>query len=380
HMFIHAEGTGSDAAIQDNSLTAIVRIGSDFQGNYYEIRVPLKKTNWGERDSLRVWPEANNLDFDLQELNRLKSRRNQQGWSTSQYYSEVMPDGRRFAVIGNPNLGEVKGMLLSVENTNLPNACAEVWFNELRFSHLDEKGGWAALGRVDIKLADLGSLTFAGTARSRGFGTLEQRVNERSREDLYTFDISANIDAGKLLPKQLGIQIPVYAGVSRITSTPEYDPYDLDIKLKVKLDYTQGRSAKDSIRNNAQDITTIKTVNFTNVKKVKTDGKQPKIWSVTNFDLNYSYMETQQHNPLIENYEMRRTRGALGYNYAPQPKFLEPFKSIKSKSKWLTLIKDLNFNYVPSQLSFRADIFRQFGATRPRNVGGGPYKIPETYD
>ncbi len=380
HMFIHAEGTGSDMAIQDNSLTAIVRIGSDFQGNYYEIRVPLKKTNWGERDSLRVWPEANNLDFDLQELNRLKSRRNQQGWSTSQYYSEVMPDGRRFAVIGNPNLGEVKGMLLSVENTNLPNACAEVWFNELRFSHLDEKGGWAALGRVDIKLADLGSLTFAGTARSRGFGTLEQRVNERSREDLYTFDISANIDAGRLLPKQLGIQIPVYAGISRITSTPEYDPYDLDIKLKDKLDYTQGRDAKDSIRNNAQDITTIKTVNFTNVKKVKTDGKQPKIWSVTNFDLNYSYMETKQHNPLIENYEMRRTRGALGYNYAPQPKFLEPFRNMKSKSKWLTLIKDLNFNYVPSQLSFRADIFRQFGATRPRNVGGGPYKIPETYD
>ena len=380
-MFIHAEGTGSDAAIQDNSLTAIVRIGNDFQGNYYEIRIPLKKTNWGETDSLRIWPEANNLDFDLQELTSLKSRRNQQAVPSSQYYSEVLSDGKRYAVIGNPNLGEVKGMLLSVENTNLPTACAEVWFNELRFSNLDEKGGWAALGRVDIKLADLGSITLAGTARSRGFGTLEQRVNERSREDLYTFDLSANIDAGKLLPKQLGIQIPVYAGISRITSTPEYDPYDLDIKLEDKLDYASSGTAKDSIRRNAQDITTIKTLNFTNVKKIKTDGKQPKIWSATNFDLNYSYLETQQQNPLIENYEMRRTRGALGYNYAPQPKYLEPFKRlIKSKSKWLALVKDINFNYVPSQLSFKADIFRQFGATRPRNVGGGPYKIPETYD
>jgi cell surface protein SprA len=75
-------------------------------------------------------------------------------------------------------------MMLAVENTNLPTACAEVWFNELRFSHLDEKGGWAALGRVDIKLADLGNITMAGTARSKGFGTLEQKVNERSREDL----------------------------------------------------------------------------------------------------------------------------------------------------------------------------------------------------
>ena len=68
-----------------------------------------------------------------------------------------------------------------------------------------------------------------------GLEHLEQRVNERSREDVYTFDVSANIDAGKLLPKQWGFQIPVYAGVSKIASTPEYDPYDLDIKLKDKL-------------------------------------------------------------------------------------------------------------------------------------------------
>ena len=32
------------------------------------------------------------------------------------------------------------------------------------------------------------------------------------------------------------------------------------------------------------------------------------------------------------------------------------------------------------KLSFKADVFRQFGATRVRNVGGGPYKIPETYN
>lgn len=380
-MFIHAEGRGSNNAINDNDLTAVIRIGNDFQGNYYEVRIPLKKTNWGETDSLRIWPEANNLDLDLTELPKLKMRRNNSA-SPSQYYSETLPDGRSYAIIGNPNLGEVRGMLLAVENDNPDNgnACAEVWFNELRFSNLDEKGGWAALGRVDMKLADLGTLTMAGTARSKGFGTLEQRVNERSRDDVYTFDLSANIDAGKLLPKQLGLQIPVYAGISRISMRPEYDPYDLDIKLDDKLKAADPKD-KDSILNDAQDLTTIKTLNFTNVKKLKLDGKRPKIWSLSNIDLNYSYIETKQHNPLIENYELRRTRGAIGYNYAPQPRYLEPFKRlIKSNSKWFSLIKDFNFNYVPSQLSFRADIFRQFGATRSRNVGGGPYKIPETYD
>ncbi|MCG2614169.1 cell surface protein SprA [Terrimonas sp. NA20] len=379
-MFIHAEARQFDNMITDGSLTAVVRFGSDLQGNYYEVRVPLKKTPWFTNDSLSVWPEENNLDFDLQELTRMKLRRNQSGAAPSAYYSERLANGRVYAMIGNPNLGEVRSMLLSVENSTKNPISAEVWFNELRFSNLDEKGGWAATGRVDLKLADLGSITLAGTARSRGFGTLEQRVNERSREDMYTFDVSANIDAGKLLPRKLGIQIPVYAGISRIAMTPEYDPYDLDIKLRDKLDAAPSKEFRDSIKNDAQDITTIKTLNFTNVKKLKVDGKRPKIWSLTNLDFSYSYIHTQQHNPLIENYEMKRERGVIGYNYAPQAKYVEPFKFIKSKSKWLALVRDFNFNYVPTQLSFRADIFRQFGATRPRNVGGGPYKIPETYD
>jgi cell surface protein SprA len=379
-MFIHAEGRNADDAILDYSLTAVVRIGNDFQGNYYEVRIPLKKTRWGTTDSLLIWPEENNLDFDLQELTKLKMRRNRLG-TGALYYKETLPNGRAYAVMGNPNLGEVQGMMMAIENTSTEVACAEVWFNELRLSHLDENGGAAALARMDIKLADLGGITVAGTMRTHGFGTLEQRVNERSREDVYTFDISANIDGGKLFPKKFGLQIPIYAGFSGIYSTPEYDALDKDIRLADKLNETSSKTDRDSIREQSQDVTTIKTINFTNVRKLKTDGKKPMPWSFTNLDFNYSYIITERHNPLIENDELRKTRAAVGYNYAPQPKYMEPFKKmIKSKSKWLTIFKDFNFNLIPSQLSFRADVFRQFGATRLRNIGGGPYKIPETYN
>lgn len=379
-MFVHAESVQNQQEIHDGQLYAVIRIGNDFSGNYYEIKYPLKITPFGEMDSLKIWPAENNLDFDLDDLIKLKSKRNKLGIPTSNYYFETQPNGRRYAIIGNPNLGEVRGILLAVENPFFEALCTEVWFNELRLSQLDESGGWAALARADIKLADLGTLTFSGTARSNGWGTLEQKVNERSREDVYTFDVSTNIEAGKLLPKKLGLQIPVYAGISRSSSTPEYDPYDLDIKLKQKLKDADPK-VRDSIRNDAQDITTIKTVNLTNVKKLNTSGKRPKFWSVSNFDFNYSYIQTLSHNPLIEKDEMRRTRGAIGYTYAPAAKFLEPFKKlIKSRSPWLALIKDFNIGYLPSQISFKADVFRQFGATQLRNVGGGPYKIPETYN
>jgi len=380
-MFIHAESVQSQIPIQDGQMNAVIRIGNDFAGNYYEIKIPLKITNFGVTDSARIWPQENYLDFDLEDLIDLKKKRNQLGIPSSRYYKETLPNGKSYAILGNPNLGEVRGMLMGVENIGLESLCTEVWFNELRFSHLDEKGGWAAKARLDFKLADLGTLSLSGTARSNGFGTLEQGVNERSREDFYTIDASTSIDAGKLLPKKLGIQIPVYAGISKTISTPEYDPYDLDITLKDKLKATPDKNEKDSIRNNAQDVTTIKTINFTNVRKLKTDGKRPKPWSVSNFDFNYSYIQTISQNPLIARDELRRTRGSIGYSYNPQTRPFEPFKKIiKSKSKWLDLIRDINFYYAPSQVSIKADVFRQFGATQVRNIGGGPYKIPETFN
>ncbi len=382
-MFIHAESRGFGGAdvLRDNDLSAVIRIGSDLQGNYYEVKIPLKKTPFGATDSLAIWPELNNLDFDLNILTKLKMSRNSSGANASLYYKEVDANtGRSYAIIGNPNLGEVRSMLMAVENTQLETACAEVWFNELRFSNLDEDGGWAATGRVDITLADLGRITVSGSARSAGFGTLEQRVNERSREDVYNIDVAANIDAGKLLPKSALLQIPVYAGYSRMVSTPEYDPFDLDIKYRDKL-RAASAADRDSIKAQAQDVTTIKTLNFTNVKKMLKSGKKPQLWSLSNFDVSYSYINTTRYNPLIEHEELERTRAALGYNYMIQPKFVEPFKRlIKSNSKWLTFIKEFNFNYLPSQLSFKADVYRQFGAIRPRNIGGGKYKIPETYD
>ncbi|TAL45024.1 MAG: cell surface protein SprA [Chitinophagaceae bacterium] len=377
-MFIHAEEIFQNS-MNDGDLNAVVRIGNDFVSNYYEIKIPLKLTSWGSTDSLTIWPVENNLDFDLQILTALKSRRNKGGFSPSQYYSEQIGN-KRFAIIGNPNLGEVRGMLLGVENANIDLASAEIWYNELRLSKLDEKGGWAAVGRIDLTLADLGAISISGTARSKGFGTLEQRVNERSREDFYQFDVSTNIDAGKLLPKKANIQIPVYAGINKTSSSPEYDPYDLDVKLKDKLRVANS-NAKDSIKKDALDVTTIKTITLTNVKKNRTGNKKPQPWDISNLDLNYSYTKTQKHNPLIESDEVRRTRGAVGYNFALQPKFVEPFKTlVKSKSKWLSFVKDFNFNYKPSQITVKADVFRQFGAVRPKNVGAGPYKIPETYD
>ncbi|MCC7379505.1 MAG: cell surface protein SprA [Chitinophagaceae bacterium] len=273
--------------------------------------------------------------------------------------------------------------MIGVENTNATSACGEVWVNELRLSSIDEKGGWAALGRLDLNLADLGTISVSANTHSSGFGTLEQRVNDRYRDNFYQFSVSTNLELGKLLPAKAAISIPVFASYDQQVSTPEYDPYDLDIKLKDKLRDASG-DAKDSIKNNAIDFTSTTTINFTNVRKNRTSTKAPKIYDISNFDFSYSYLKIKNHTPLIESNEITRHRYGLGYNFSPQPKYIEPFKKLKfftkRKTHWFDLVKDFNFNLIPSQLSFRADVNRQFGAIRPRSIGTSKYQIPETYD
>ena len=391
-MFIHAENNvKTPNSIKDRDLNAVIRIGTDFVSNYYEIRIPLYLTPLSAGVSLSansdeyndtLWRAINSLNIDLTVLPKLKQERNLGGIPTT-IFRRAQGNGQTYSILGDPNLGEIRGILIGVENANNSSACGEVWVNELRLNSINEKGGWAAMSRIDMNLADLGTITGSVTKHTTGFGTLEQRVNERYRDDFTQFDVAANLELGKLLPKKAGISIPMFASYSQTMSKPEFDPYDLDIRLKDKLGVSPA-DKKDSINNAAIDFTSTKTLNFTNIRKNRTSDKKPKIYDISNVDLSYSYINVVAHNPLIENNEVTRHRGGLGYNFAPQPKYIEPFKKLKfftkRKKHWLDLVKDFNVNPVPSQLSFRADIHRQFGAIRPRSVGSDKYKIPETYD
>ncbi|HXL58330.1 MAG TPA: cell surface protein SprA, partial [Chitinophagaceae bacterium] len=185
----------------------------------------------------------------------------------------------------------------------------------------------------------------------------------------------------KLLPKKAGITIPVYAGINKTILTPEYDPYDLDVKYDYKLS-TAG-DKRDSIKNVAIDETTIKTINFTNVRFGQNATKQ-KLWNLSNFDFSYSFTQFEQTNPLILLNSVSKHRAGAGYTYTATAKYFEPFKRIiRNQSPWFALIRDFNLNPVPSLLSFRADINRQFGKFTPRIVNTYDNKVEKvdtTYD
>ena len=102
-----------------------------------------------------VWPLENELNLSLNDLVQLKLDRDKARQSYNTIYRSLQSNGHTYSVMGNPNLGEVRGILMAIENSsNIQNMNAEVWLNELRLSNLDERGSWAALGRMDVVLAD----------------------------------------------------------------------------------------------------------------------------------------------------------------------------------------------------------------------------------
>ena len=386
-MYIHAEsGPPPTTVIDNDSLVAVVRIGNDFINNFYEVRIPLKitppKGTYLQGECKAVWPDANKLDFDLDILRNLKISRNTSGSPLGNIYSQQVGN-RTFSIMGNPSLGEIRGILLGVYNP-IDDAAydGEVWFNELRLIGLNQKGGYAANVRVNINLADFGTINLAGSMHTIGFGNLEQRVNERYRDNFVQVDANTNLELGKLLPKKWGMQIPVNASYSNKTSSPLYDAYDKDLNLKEKLK-TLPSNQRDSVRNTAIDQVVIKSLTINNLKKNKTNGKKAKIYDISNLDASYGVVKTETKNPLVEQDDVTKHTAALSYTYSPTAKYWEPLKNVKGKlfkSKWFSIIKDFNLNPVPSLLSFRADVNRQFGVFRPRNVGIKGYSVPETYN
>lgn len=389
-MFIHAESVPDRPAVRDGDLYGFIRIGSDFVNNYYEYRIPLQITSQGENNADFIWPERNRMDITLEKLVALKNNRNNTNIQSFYPYEEIDDLGNTMIIIGNPNLGEVRNVMLGVRNpkkTDLtPNddgleKCAEVWFDELRLVDMNEEPGYAATMQANIQLADLGSVHVGASMHTIGYGNIDQKVNSRFRDDLMTYDINTNLNLGKLMPSKWNVQLPVYAAYTESSSKPEYDPYDLDVKLKDKLETYSGNEREEK-RKAAETFTSITSLNFSNIRILGNPEKQQKSypWQLKNFDLNYSYNKVFNRNPLVESDELTTQKMGLGYNYETRSKSYEPFKKmIKSKSKWLLFVKDFNINPLPKTIGFNTNMHKIFGETIVRNIDNDPYFIEPTY-
>lgn len=401
-MFIHLEAAqnttvANPGSLRDGDVHAVVRLGSDYIQNYYQYDIPLTVTpdNAGSNQD-KIWPAANNFVVALQTLKNAKLARNKAllagvPWPSTVVFSYADPANLKdtIRVLGNPDLSNIRVGMLGVRNPSSSGnsfddgapKSGQVWFDELRFTDFDESGGWAATARMNLKLADLANVTATGFHSTAGFGTLESRINELNKFAETSYDIAANVDMSKFFNPKLGLNLPVFMYYSHDRITPEYDPNNPDLKLKDEANSFSNRHQRDSVINAAIEVDTRKSINFSNIRKMRTNpAVKPHFWDIENFSLTYSFNENTQRNYLVQNYFAKTYKGIIDYNFQAHNKPFQPFKKWFT-SKWLVWLHDINLSPLPSAYNFRMDIDRFTAASTLRaNLGNSFFQAPTAYN
>lgn len=385
-MNVHAEQP-LNQNLKDGDLNLFFRVGTDYNNNYYEYEVPLKLTPKGVYQSTStddrtvVWPPDNEVNFRFSDISNTKDERNRTvGYyrnldSLSKPYSKSF-SGYTVTIVGNPNLGTVKSVMVGVRNPKTSDKlshCAEVWINELRLTDFNNAGGWAATAQMQAKLADLGMLSLAGTYMAPFWGSVESKINARSKETNINWDASSSINAGKFFPDKWKVTLPIFYNYGETRITPLFNPLDPDVRMSdVNSNPEIDPELKKRIRQQVQDYTRRRGLNFTNVRidGLKRKKAKPMPWDVSNFSFTYAFTETFKRNVNIDTNLTRLYRANIQYAYTIQnPYSFKPFTKVKAlDNKWLALVRDFNLQLMPNSFGVSLDGSRTYSALKNRDI------------
>ncbi|MCH4821946.1 cell surface protein SprA [Gramella lutea] len=386
-MFLHAESFVNKPPLKDGQLVAFVRMGTDFSDNFYQIEIPLSPTLFGATTPEEIWPEVNRLNLDLDLLQRIKTavlgdpslNSTELNFFTEELQSvdaeATYEMGRlRLGVKGNPSFGNIRLLMVGVKNgtrvDGVTDLCGEVWFNELRLSDLKNEGGWAGVLSMDSNLADFANLSATGRKSTVGFGAIGQGPNQRNLEDLEQYDFVTNLNMGQLLPKKWGVKVPVNYSRGEELITPKYDQEFLDVELDTRLENIQDSEERDRVEKQSQSYTKRQSVNVIGLRKERVGEKTPMPYDIENFAFSSSYNQIDHRDFEIEESIDQSVRMGGTYEFNFPDKTLEPLKNVPAldSSDYFAVLRDFNFNYLPSNINASSNIFRQYNEQKFRSL------------
>ena len=393
-LYIHAEAPEFEAnELKDNDLSLFVRLGSDYKSNYYEYEVPLTITPHGSYDgnstaaATTVWPQENMIDIPLTKFTDIKVKRNTlrnnnaEGVSNTAIYSEYDDETpkNRISIVGSPSVGQIKVMMIGVRNNSAAAKSATVWVNEMRLVGFNNKSGWAAQGNLNIKLSDIGSFAAQGKIETAGFGGLEDKLASRRSDDHYRYSLTGTVDFGRLFPKSFKVSLPTYYSYTEEVTSPLYSPFDTDLLLDDVLDSYNGES-RDSLKNIAEVHSVMRNFSVSNAK-LNIKSKMAMPYDPANFSFSFSHAKTNNSGSTVSWENKLNWKASISYNYASPIKTIKPFDKIKSKSKWLKILKEWGINPLPQTLAMNSDITRSYHELQRRDINAlaGGEDIPLTF-
>ncbi|WP_332022866.1 T9SS outer membrane translocon Sov/SprA, partial [Kaistella sp.] len=267
---------------------------------------------------------------------------------------------------GRPSLGNVTNIMLGVRNKTSVKKDVVLWVNEIRLSEIENKGGYAGNASVNFNLGDFALVNANASYSTIGFGGISQKPAERAQSTLSAFNVNTTVNVDKFLPEKVGMKIPVNYSYTQTIEDPKYNPLDNDVTFEEAPN-------KDQLKKVARTYTQQRSIGVVNMRKERMNpNKKPKFYDVENLSLTTVYNDDYYRDVYTKKNYRQYLRGYVDYNYNFKPWVLRPFNKLVSDTaksyKYLRFIKEVNFNPVPTRLSFRTEIDRNYNELEFRNI------------
>lgn len=416
-MFVHGEGYQ-----QRDDMELVVRMGTDLSNNYYEYRQPVTPSDPNfsfstkspkdiddatrREEAQQIWLyEENSMNLVLSALNQLKQRRNQLeevdftevltledvGLDPGQVLAES-PPGATIAIKGNPSLDRISEIGLGIRNpfdgttkrgnrlAATPSLSGQLWLNELRVSGFDNRNGWAAVAKAEVKLADFARFNANLERSTDGFGSLDSRLGDRRQYDRTAYELSSTVNMDKFIPSRFGWNIPVTLSTRKSTQTPRFLPNQGDIRLEdYKRSVESSTDLSEESKQNLIDSTVTASqtylesysINFSNISKQYSRSKFAQ-YTLDKTNLNYVYNTSHKRNPSYVFEDNWNYSGSINYNLnLTNVQLWQPFGGL-SDSKYGKWLSGLQLGYMPNSVKASTALNRSYDEKRPRTQPNQP--------
>jgi cell surface protein SprA len=370
-LFVHAHDPSNTITGIDEKTKFFIRFGSDATDNYYEYESSLKMTPTTATAPMEIWPIENEVDFDVQNFVDAKIRRDKSGVKITERTKDLtyQEPYKNIYIKGRPSLGNITTIMIGVRNSD-PRGASTItrvlWVNEIRLSEIENDGGYAGNASLNFNMGDLATVNANASYTSVGFGNIDSKPAERTQSTQSAFSINTAINVDKFLPEKTGVKIPLNYSYSQTIEDPKYNPLDTDVEFSKAPN-------KDQLKKVARTYTQQRSIGIVNMHKERVNpNKKPKFYDIENVSVTAVYNDDYYRDIYTKRNYRQYLRGYIDYNYTFKPWVIKPFNKMISdtakSTKYLRWVKEFNFNPIPTRISFRTEIDRNYNELEFRNV------------
>ncbi|WP_288374032.1 cell surface protein SprA [uncultured Chryseobacterium sp.] len=370
-LFVHAHDPLNRVIGMDEKTKFFIRFGSDATDNYYEYESSLNLTPTTATAPMEIWPLENEVNFDVQNFVDAKIRRDKSGVPITNRTMDpsFQEPFKNIYIKGRPSLGNITTIMIGVRNADVRGGTGitrVLWVNEIRLSEIENDGGYAGNASLNFNMGDLATVNATGSYTSVGFGNIDSKPAERTQSTQSSFSINTAVNLDKFLPEKTGVKIPLNYSYSQTIEDPKYNPLDTDVEFNKAPN-------KDQLKKIARTYTQQRSISIVNMHKERVNpNKKPKFYDIENVSVTVGYNDDYFRDIYTKKNYRQYLRGYIDYNYSFKPWTIKPFNKMISdtakSTKYLRWIKEFNINPIPTRISFRTEIDRNYNELEFRNV------------